>query len=153
MWHVVKLVFQNEETESTTKTFAILCGLADFFCSPGNSYNLFDKPEFWEMIQNGIVFNEPLSRKRSMYLLKRSLDVLDKQLGDLSVVSKKGNRLFYWASTNKNSLRSLWQDFVLIMETLDEKQVEIHSQIYGKAIIFFLITNITTDQIKIKIKT
>ena len=78
------------------------------------------------MIQNGIVLNEPLSRKRSMYLLKRSLDVLDKQLGDLSVVSKKGNRIFYWASTNKDSLRSLWQDFVLIMETLDEKQVEIH---------------------------
>lgn len=122
----MKLVFQNEETESTTKTFAILCGLADFFCSPGNSYNLFDKPEFWEMIQNGIVLNEPLSRKRSMYLLKRSLDVLDKQLGDLSVVSKKGNRIFYWASTNKDSLMSLWQDFVLIMETLDEKQVEIH---------------------------
>lgn len=122
----MKLVFQNEETESTTKTFAILCGLADFFCSPGNSYNLFDKPEFWEMIQNGIVLNEPLSRKRSMYLLKRSLDVLDKQLGDLSVVSKEGNRIFYWASTNKDSLRSLWQDFVLIMETLDEKQVEIH---------------------------
>lgn len=122
----MKLVFQNEETESTTKTFAILCGLADFFCSPGNSYNLFDKPEFWEMIQNGIVLNEPLSRKRSMYLLKRSLDVLDKQLGDLSVVSKKGNRIFYWASMNKDSLRSLWQDFVLIMETLDEKQVEIH---------------------------
>lgn len=122
----MKLVFQNEETESTTKTFAILCGLADFFCSPGNSYNLFDKPEFWEMIQNGIVLNEPLSRKRSMYLLKRSLDVLDKQLGDLSVVSKKGNRIFYWAFTNKDSLRSLWQDFVLIMETLDEKQVEIH---------------------------
>ena len=122
----MKLVSQNEETESTTKTFAILCGLADFFCSPGNSYNLFDKPEFWEMIQNGIVLNEPLSRKRSMYLLKRSLDVLDKQLGDLSVVSKKGNRIFYLASTNKDSLRSLWQDFVLIMETLDEKQVEIH---------------------------
>lgn len=133
----MKLVFQNEETESTTKTFAILCGLADFFCSPGNSYNLFDKPEFWEMIQNGIVLNEPLSRKRSVYLLKRSLDVLDKQLGDLSVVSKKGNRIFYWASTNKDSLRSLWQDFVLIMETLDEKQVEIHSQIYGNAIILF----------------
>lgn len=137
VWHVVKLVFQNEETESTTKTFAILCGLADFFCSPGNSYNLFDKPEFWEIIQNGIVLNEPLSRKRSMYLLKRSLDVLDKQLDDLSVVSKKGNRIFYWASTNKDSLRSLWQDFVLIMETLDEKQVEIHQQIYGNAIILF----------------
>ena len=133
----MKLVFQNEETESTTKTFAILCGLADFFCSPGNSYNLFDKPEFWEMIQNGIVLNEPLSRKRSMYLLKRSLDVLDKQSSDLSVVSKKGNRIFYWASRNKNSLRSLWQDFVLIMETLDEKQVEIHLQIYGNTIILF----------------
>ena len=123
---MVKQISQNEAVGSGIKTFdqtfSILCGLADFFCSPGN-YNLFDKPEFWEIIQKGLVLNEPLSRKRAMYLLKRALDFLDKQPCDLSVASEKGSSIFYWVPEKKESLRSIWQDFVLLMETLDEKQV------------------------------
>lgn len=126
LWNVVKQISQSKVPGAgigrLDQTYAILCGLADFFSSPGN-YNLFDKADFWEIIQKGLVLNEPLSRKRAMYLLKRALDLLDKQPSDLSVMSEKGCCIFYWSSGKKESLMSTWQDFVLLMETLDEKQV------------------------------
>lgn len=129
----MKQISQSQETGSSNGTFnqayAILCGLADFFFSPDN-YSLFHKAMFWEIIQKGLVLNEPLTRKRSMYLLKRGLDLLDKEPCDLLVQSKKGNHIFYWSSDKKDSLISIWHDFVLLMETLDEKQVQAFCILY-----------------------
>lgn len=51
------------------------------------------------------------------FLLKRVLDMLDKQPCDLLVMSKKGSYIFFWCSEEKSSLRSAWQDYVLLMET------------------------------------
>lgn len=124
---MVKQISQSKADGSGTGTFdqtyAIICGLADFFFSPGN-YNLFDEAEFWEIVQKGLVSNEPLTRKRTTYLLKRVLDMLDKQPCDLLVMSEKGSYIFFWCSEEKSSLRGIWQDYVLLMETLDEKQVQ-----------------------------
>ena len=122
----MKQIFESQAAGSSSGTFnqtyAILCGLADFFSSPDN-YSLFHKAKFWEIVQKGLVLAEPLTRKRAMYLLKRTLDLLDKQPCDLLVQSEEGMQLFYWSSDKKDSLMSLWQDYVLLMETLDEKQV------------------------------
>ena len=121
VWNVVKQISQCKAPGTFDQTYAILCGLADFFSSPGN-YILFDKAEFWKIIQRGLVLTDPLSRKRTVYLLKRALDLLDKQPCNLSVKSEECC-IFYWATEEKESLRSLWQDYILLMETLDEKQV------------------------------
>jgi len=123
VWNVVKQISQCKAPGTFDQTYAILCGLADFFSSPGN-YILFDKAEFWKIIQRGLVLTDPLSRKRTVYLLKRALDLLDKQPCNLSVKSEECC-IFYWATEEKESLRSLWQDYILLMETLDEKQVHI----------------------------
>lgn len=129
----MKQISQSQEAGSSTGTFnqayTILCGLADFFFIP-DDYSLFHKAAFWEIIQKGLVLNEPLTRKRSMYLLKRALDLLDKQPCDLLVQSEKGNHIFYWSSDKKDSLISIWHDFVLLMETLDEKQVQAFCVLY-----------------------
>ncbi|KAJ7312665.1 Tar (HIV-1) RNA binding protein 1, partial [Desmophyllum pertusum] len=98
-------------TGTFNQTYAILCGLADFFSSPDN-YSLFHKAEFWEIIQKGL----------------RALDLLDKQPCDLLILSEKGSHIFYWSSDKKDSLMSIWQDYVLLMETLDEKQNIKYSQ-------------------------
>ena len=123
----MKQISQTHAAGSSTGTFnqtySILCGLADFLSSPDN-YSLFHQAEFWEIIQMGLVMNEPLTRKRSMYLLKRALDLLDKQPCNLMVLSEKGNHIFYWLPDKEDTLISIWRDFVLIMETLDEKQVQ-----------------------------
>ena len=127
VWNVVKQISSSHVAGSATGTFnqsyAILCGLADFFFGP-DKHSLFHQAELWAIIQQGLVLNEPLARKRSMYLLKRALDLLDKQPCDLLVLSEKGSHIFYWSSDKKDSLMSIWRDYVLLMETLDEKQVQ-----------------------------
>lgn len=134
VWNVVKQISQSQAAGSSigtfNQTYTILCGLADFFSSPDN-YSLFHQAEFWEIIQQGLVLNEPLTRKRSMYLLKRALDLLDKQPCDLLVLSEKGCHIFYWSSDKKESLMSIWHDYVLLMETLDEKQVQFFTVLCG----------------------
>ena len=123
---MLKQIAQNKEAGCDSRmfdqTYAILCGLADFFYGH-DKFCLFDKPEFWEILQEGLVSLESLTRKRTMYLLKRALDVLDKWPRDLLVMSERGNNIFYWSSDHRESLRSTWQDYILFMETLDEKQV------------------------------
>ena len=127
VWNVVKQISTSQVAGSANEffnqTYTILCGLADFFSGPDN-HNLFLQAEFWEIIQQGLVVNEPLTRKRSMYLLKRALDLLDKQPCDLLVLSEKGSHIFYWSCDKKDSLMNIWHDYVLLMETLDEKQVQ-----------------------------
>ena len=71
----------------------------------------------------GLVLTDALSRKRAMYLLKRALDLLDKQPQDLLVQHKMGHPIFHWRCQNRDSFMTLWQDYVLLMEALDEKQV------------------------------
>ena len=133
VWSVVKQISQSKGAGCSFGTFdqtcAILCGLANFFFSRDN-YNLFDQPEFWEIIQKGLVINQPLTRKRTMYLLKRALDLLDKLPWDLSVMSERGYNIFYWSSDHKETLRGIWQDYVLLMETFDEKQVNNQCNIF-----------------------
>ena len=128
VWNVVKQISRNHAagsaTETYNQTYTILCGLADFFSSPDN-HSLFLQADFWEIIQQGLVLNEPLTRKRSVYLLKRALDLLDKQPCNLLVLSEKGSHIFYWSCDKKDSLMTIWHDYVLLMETLDEKQVQL----------------------------
>lgn len=122
----MKQIFESQAAGSIpgtfNQTYAILCGLADFFYTCGNE-SLFHKAEFWEIIQKGLVLQEPLSRKRAMYLLKRTLDLLDKQPCDLLVQNDKGLQIFCWSRNKKDSCMRVWQDYVLLMETLEEKQV------------------------------
>lgn len=123
---MLKQIAQNKEAGCDSRmfdqTYAILCGLSDFFYGQ-DRFCLFDKPEFWEILQEGLVSLESLTRKRTMYLLKRALDVLDKWPSDLLVMSDRGNNIFFWSSDHRESLISTWQDYILFMETLDEKQV------------------------------
>lgn len=123
---MVKQISQNKEPGCCIRmfdqTYAILCGLADFFYGQ-DKFSLFDKPEFWQILQEGLVSDQSLTRKRTMYLLKRALGSLDKWPCDLLVMSERGNIIFYWSSDHRESLRSIWQDYILFMETLDEKQV------------------------------
>lgn len=104
--------------------YSIMCSLADFFIADGNSKNhvLWDS-RFWELIQQGLNTQDPLSSKRSMYLLKRALDHVEKQKLNMEVKGVGGGVIFYWNPEQSKCLMEIWQEFVLLMETLNETQV------------------------------
>jgi hypothetical protein len=104
--------------------YAIMCSLADFFITDSESKHavLYDS-KFWKLIQQGLYKQDPLSSKRSMYLLKRALDHIDKQNLALKVMDDHSIVIFYWNPQQRKYWFNVWQEFVLLMETLNETQV------------------------------
>ena len=106
--------------------FTILCGLAEHFLTPPlpvAAEDITKAPAFWEILQCGLVQADPLVRKRAMYLLKKALDFTEES-GDIVVVNSSEVRpVFYWDPARKADLLGVWQDYFLLMETLEERQV------------------------------
>lgn len=73
---------------------------------------------FWFIVQEGLVNPDPFARKRCSYLLNCVL---------MSVQSSSSvcceNKVFWWAEEKACELRAVWDDLVLILETMEEKQV------------------------------
>ena len=121
------------KTYSTTRCglsqrpLLILCSLSDFFLPVAGAHppcGLLQEAHFWAVLQSGFFYMDGLSRKRAMYLLKRLLDVIE-SCGEpvSSVVGDEGCPVFWWKKEAADVLAPMWHDFILFMETLEEKQV------------------------------
>lgn len=121
------------------KPLIVLCGLADTWFPVSISTNeqsrevvknrldLRQDPVFWNLLQQGLKQMNPLARKQAMYLLKRIVDICH-EAGELRCPSSEGSKevpVFWWSKTCSQKLANLWEDFILLMETFEEKQVHI----------------------------
>ena len=88
------------------------------------------KCTFWNIIQNALTNQDPLSRKRGMFLLHKALcsvnllpsDARNSELG----AGHSEEFVFWWGCDNDKECRevqSIWEGVVLLLETLEEKQV------------------------------
>ena len=85
------------------------------------------KITFWRVIQEGLVSANPFSRKRCMYLVNCVLlSALDCKTSDIC----SEGQVFWWAAENTKQLKSVWDDLILVLETMEEKQVNT-SHIHG----------------------
>ena len=80
---------------------------------------------FWSIIQAGIVSSEPLHRKLAVYLIKRLVDTCDKNGCTVNEIKRPDMKapIFWWSPAVKEKLSAVWEDFILVIEVLDEKQV------------------------------
>lgn len=76
---------------------------------------------FWSIVQNGLMGQDPLNHKRSMFLLHRCIESVEEGLG----MSSPG-AVFWWESGSQQEIKQTWKDFFLLMDTLEEKQVRTH---------------------------
>ena len=143
IWELVKSVHSNKttvESNSLDVALTLLSCLHDVFIvhddsSPFSlSYpaNLFDvtgghalldlrkEDTFWSIIQDGLTNPDPLSRKRCMYLLHCVLLSVQKSSGE---AVSSASWVFWWDSESAKQLLAIWNDLVLVLETLEEKQV------------------------------
>ena len=143
IWELVKSVHSNKitvELNSLEVTLTLLCCLHDVFISQDlsspfssayppdlfeltNGRALLDlrkEDSFWSIVQDGLTSPDPLSRKRCMYLLHCVL-VSVQRSGEETVSSAKC--VFWWDTANAKQLLAVWNDLVLVLETLEEKQV------------------------------
>uniref|UniRef100_A0A4W3JS87 tRNA (guanosine(18)-2'-O)-methyltransferase TARBP1 n=2 Tax=Callorhinchus milii TaxID=7868 RepID=A0A4W3JS87_CALMI len=84
-------------------------------------------PEFWRVLQRGLVHRDNVSRKRAVYLLKRAVDVSRTLRGNVCPENESGSDpcLFWWLAEKNKLLVQLWENYILIMETLEENQVHV----------------------------
>ncbi|XP_064599728.1 LOW QUALITY PROTEIN: probable methyltransferase TARBP1 [Liolophura sinensis] len=139
------------------KPYIVLCGLADFYFPVGQfcgnlhkHMNLVNNTEFWTIIQSGLVQKNPVTRKRSLYLLKRIIDICENESETIipaenslenssenssdkehvacatAISSGTGSGvMFRWDPELKIQLSKVWENFILLIETLNEKQLHV----------------------------
>ena len=143
VWQLIKSVHANKTTVELNNmevVLTLLCCFHDVFIvydssspfSPSfpkelrestDGHALFDlrgEQDFWAIVQVGLTSPDPLSRKRSMYLLHCVLVSVQKAGGE-SVSS--ASHVFWWEKESAQRLQTVWNDLVLVLETLEEKQV------------------------------
>uniref|UniRef100_A0A665X6Q2 tRNA (guanosine(18)-2'-O)-methyltransferase TARBP1 n=1 Tax=Echeneis naucrates TaxID=173247 RepID=A0A665X6Q2_ECHNA len=75
---------------------------------------------FWRIVQDGLTHRDSISRKRALYLLKRCVALSEEEQVDCPhPPSGEGNML------KSELLREFWEDYALVMETLEENQVHV----------------------------
>lgn len=119
-WHC------NDHTPAVTgRTLMCLAALSDHMLTP---QSLPSDPrlsiQFWRMVQDGLTHKDSLSRKRALYLLKRCV-ALTQEKGLDCQYSQQGESLFKWDSNSSTLLREFWEDYALVMETLEENQIHV----------------------------
>ncbi|XP_062286493.1 probable methyltransferase TARBP1 [Scomber scombrus] len=82
--------------------------------------------QFWRMVQDGLTHRDSVSRKRALYLLKRCVALSEEKGVDCpQPLSEEDETLFKWAPNKRKLLREFWEDYALVMETLEENQIHV----------------------------
>ena len=144
LWQFVEMVASGKvavECNESDLILAVLCCFSDVFVyhdagspfvSPFSAQllekcpivDLRSEETFWAIIQNGLVNADPLSRKRCLYLLHRVLvSVQQLALNGRERVLACSGWVFWWDGSHARELQASWDDLVLLLETLEEKQV------------------------------
>ena len=133
----VRLHQEKMPPRTVQQHLSMMCSMANFFFPlTGEAVNpdLRQQQAFWQIVQLGLYDSNPAIRKRSMYLLKRIVDTCEKSVSDCSPTvssdSPSGSLAtpdpyFRWIKQHQPSLSKIWEDLILLLETLDEKQVQL----------------------------
>ncbi|CAL4098731.1 unnamed protein product [Meganyctiphanes norvegica] len=123
LWIIVKEFYVIKEgvvTEKNSTGYLILCFMASYIFIEENMYLVSDE-DFWKVIQHGLTHTNPLTRKRSQYILKRGVEHYLQSLPNTKFSSYFSNVEL----EKRDAIQSLWYDFFLLVETLEEKQAHV----------------------------
>ncbi|KAM5206163.1 putative methyltransferase TARBP1 isoform 3-T3 [Hipposideros larvatus] len=90
---------------------------------------------FWRTVQAGLAHAEDaLTRKRARYLLQRAVEVSAERGADCTCGLQEGNgpSLFWWSEKKKDELLKFWENYILIMETLEGNQIHVIKPVLPK---------------------
>ncbi|XP_036210401.1 probable methyltransferase TARBP1 isoform X4 [Myotis myotis] len=90
---------------------------------------------FWRTVQAGLADAEDaLTRKQARYLLQRAAEVSAEQGVPCTCGSGEANgpSLFWWSGEKKEELLKFWENYILIMETLEGNQIHVIKPVLPK---------------------
>ncbi|KAF5922029.1 hypothetical protein HPG69_015479 [Diceros bicornis minor] len=91
--------------------------------------------QFWRTVQAGLARAEDaLTRKRARYLLQRAVEVSAELGADCTCApqERNGPSLFWWSEKRKDELLKFWENYILIMETLEGNQIHVIKPVLPK---------------------
>ena len=130
LWNLVMDACQNNvniEMNTLDLALTVLCCFVDQFLGSsrdnGTSLLLDLKTSsfFWSVIQDGLGHSDPLNRKRSSFLLQHSLKLVFSKRTSCDFTTS--DHVFWWKKQYEAELKIIWEATVLLLETLEEKQV------------------------------
>ena len=140
LWNIAEGAYKNQinvEMNALHLVLTVLCCFAHQFLDDNSLTLLVDlrsSSVFWAVIQEGLGSSDPLNRKRSAFLLQFSLkSVSTSKTADGFSTSDK---VFWWSKKHEPQLKKVWEVVVLLLETLEEKQVNLLSQLHENKIIY-----------------
>ncbi|XP_029110149.1 probable methyltransferase TARBP1 isoform X2 [Scleropages formosus] len=82
---------------------------------------------FWKIVQEGVTLRDAVSRKRAVFLLKRGVAAAQEEALEVrsAQATDTNDSLFRWVPSKSHLLREFWEDYTLVMETLDENQIHV----------------------------
>ncbi|KAK7902159.1 hypothetical protein WMY93_018928 [Mugilogobius chulae] len=142
-------VWHHKERTPTVTGRALMClaALADPILTPHSLSS--DPPlpaQFWRMVQDGLTHRDNLARKRALYLLKKCVALFQDSCLGCQASKKDEEILFMWDSNHRQVLREFWEDYALVMETLEENQIHVVRPVLNRIDTLIQIVNDTQDR-------
>ncbi|KAM3963776.1 putative methyltransferase TARBP1 [Aphomia sociella] len=118
----------DDQKESALK---ILSSLSDYYLPVANYEGdiLFEseiivQPELWNIILFGLMSSDPTVRKIAIYVTKRTLDCIITVKKDI-LIKSEDVVLFKWVHKRESELKNMWDNYFILLESLEEKQSNI----------------------------
>ncbi|XP_062864262.1 probable methyltransferase TARBP1 [Trichomycterus rosablanca] len=118
--------YEQQDTDAgTPRVLVCLTALSDHLFAPGDGQEAWNGPDpcadqaFFRMLQAGLVDPDGLSRKRALYLLKRCVSLAEGRNAHVD------GTLFRWRPGSSARYRRFWEDYALVLETLEEYQIHV----------------------------
>ncbi|KAM6218336.1 LOW QUALITY PROTEIN: putative methyltransferase TARBP1 [Rhynchocyon petersi] len=119
---------------SAARRLLVLSALAEQLL-PGPDVDLDARrcPLFWTSVQAGLTqADDALTRKRARYLLQRAVEVSARCSGCACDPQGQEPIVFWWCEKKKDELLTFWEDYILIMETLEANQIHVVKPVLPK---------------------
>nr|XP_032515073.1 uncharacterized protein LOC116768450 [Danaus plexippus plexippus] len=126
IWSFVK------QLNDSANALKVLCSLSNYYLPviEDESENISIEStiimdsEFWNFILSGLLCEaQCLSlRKQAIYLAKRAIDYAAYRKKDIKITS---HSTFIWSKENEKTLRKMWENYFILIDSLQEKQSNI----------------------------
>ncbi|KAJ0175838.1 hypothetical protein K1T71_008997 [Dendrolimus kikuchii] len=127
IWYHIKTWDSNKKAEA----LKILSCLSDYYLPVGEGIEnikfestITKEYDFWKTILFGLQTNDVSLRKISIYLAKKAIEIVIIQKKSLQIVSNN-DTIFTWDNRNVNVLKSKWEYYFILIESLEEQQSNI----------------------------
>ncbi|KAF9418345.1 hypothetical protein HW555_004775 [Spodoptera exigua] len=117
--------FKGDKKENALK---VLSCLSDYYLptpdAKGDSQfvsEIVHQYNFWEIVLFGMMSDNAAIRKISVYLTKKAIDSIIAAKKDVKVIYLN-EAIFQWNNGNAKALKTMWDNFFILIDSLEEKQ-------------------------------